>query len=145
MKINNKKLLKKIFITLFAICIMATLNMHSVHATSKIPKKFYKLLKGKWYTQNSSGGYNIKFSRTRIKYYSRRTGKQKYSYKIKKVKKIRSGYYKGRYRLVFKTPHGVASFINSDKKAKYFDYYGCEKGYKHYSGSSSISRGKWKY
>ena len=116
----------------------------SVQASVTMPKKLYKLVKGKWYTEASSGGYNVKFTQTRIKYYNRKTGKIAFNYKIKKVTKIKSGSYKGRYRVVFKTGSGLRSYISGDKKATYFDYFGSGSGYKGYSISASIGRGKWK-
>ena len=139
---KSKRVIRLLLIMMLAVFLFNVHGTTNVQA-AKLPKKLYKLVKGKWYTQYSSGGYNIKFTKTRVKYYSRQTNKLVYSGNIKKVKKIKSGNYKGCYRIIYKNANGTSSFINSDKKATAFDYYDGAKGYSRYSGSSSIYRGKW--
>ena len=139
---KSKRVIRLLLIMMLAVFLFNVYGTTNVQA-AKLPKKLYKLVKGKWYTQASSGGYNIKFTKTRVKYYDRQTNKVVYSGKIKKVKKIKSGYYKGRYRIVFKNANGTSSFINSDKKATEFYYFDGASGYNGYSGSASITRGKW--
>ena len=110
-------------------------------ASSKMPKSLYKKLKGKWYTQASSAGWDIKFTKTKVNYYDRSTSKVAYSYKIKKVVKIKSGDYKGGYRIVFKIKKNLCSFIG--KPFEGFNFYEGASGYEGYSGSSSIAPGRW--
>ena len=141
MKKSNRFVRCLLFLAL-AVFLLNVHGMVTVQASAKLPDKLYKLVKGKWYTQASSGGCNIRFTRTRVKYYSRSTNKLVYSGKILKVKKITSGNYKGRYRIVFRNAHGTSSFISADKKARFFDFYSGSSGYSGYSGSASISRGK---
>lgn len=116
----------------------------TAETTGKLPNKLYKMVKGKWYTQASSAGYDVKFTKNHVNYYYRKDSKCAYSGKIKKVKKIKSGEYKDCYRIIFQNANGVSSFVSIDKKASGFNYYDGVSGHKGYSGSSSISRGRWK-
>jgi len=136
-----KKVTKKIMMLLFAASItLGDISAITSEAAAKLPKELWSQVKGKWYTQASSGGYDIKFTRAKIKYYNRDTGKLVYSVKIRKVKIIKSGIRKGDYRIIFKNTRGISSYISS----KYgFDYYSGAAGYDGYSGSASISEGKW--
>ena len=127
-----------------AIALIATLAFQvaapqPVYAAKKMPNKLYQLVKGKVYQQASSGGYNVKFTKTKVKFYERDSKELAFSGKIKKVIKIKKGTYKNRYRIVFKNGNGTSSYISTDKKATAFDYYTGSKGYNGYSGSSSIS------
>ena len=139
---KSKRVIRVLLIMMLAVFLFNVHGTTNVQA-AKLPKKLYKLVKGKWYTQASSGGYNIKFTKTRVKYYDRKTNKVAYNCKIKKVKKVKSGYYKGGYRIVFKIGHWTSSFISTDKKAKAFDFFSGASGYDGYSGGASITRGKW--
>ncbi len=136
--------------TLSAVLLIMTLALsfivmpHPVYAANKMPAKLYKLVKGKWYTQASSGGYDIKFTKTKVKFYEHGSDDPSFVCKIKKVTKIKKGEYKGRYRVVFKNSDGnLTSFISTNKKASAFDYYFGDKGYEDYSGSGSIHAGRW--
>ena len=124
-----------LILAMLFICVYSTVT---VQASAKIPNKLYKMVKGKKYVQASSGGCTVKFTKTRVKYYDTDTNHLVYSAKIIKVKKIKSGKFKGRYRIVFKNANGTSSFINKDKKAKSFSYYDGASGYSGYSGSSSL-------
>ena len=123
---KRSKTLRKIILVLMMVFLV--MNLHepaSVQASSKMPKKLYKLVKGKWYTE-ACGGYYVRFTKTRVKFYSRKTNKLTYNYKIKKVRKLTNkqynGMYKGRYQIIYKTKYGNHCFITTDKKAKGFDY-----------------------
>lgn len=132
--------LRSIVLLLVVFTVIGDTGMVVSEAAVKLPPRLYRQLKGRWYTQASSGGYDIKFTQTRVKYYDRDTGKLAYSGKIKQVKKIRNGLRKGDYRIVFKNVNGVSSYIGSNTG---FDYYSGATGYEGYSGSASISEGKW--
>ncbi|MCC8067999.1 MAG: hypothetical protein LIO94_13000 [Clostridiales bacterium] len=114
-------------------------------ASAQIPTSLYKKIKGTWYTQSSSGGCDVKFTRTRIKYYSRTNGKLVFNYKIVKVKKVTKGTYKGCYKIYFKNKYGTLMyFVNVDKKATAFDFYNkTSKGSWEAAMGSSLNKGKW--
>jgi len=138
---KSKRVIRLLLIMMLAVFLFNVHGTTTVQA-AKMPKKLYKLVKGKWYTENSASGYNIKFTRTRVKYYDRQTNKVVKRCKIKKVKKIKSGDYKGGYRIVFKDGRWIASFISTDKKAKSFDFFDITDGDSRYSGGACITRGK---
>ena len=143
LKLRKSRRFTLVLVLMLAVFFFTLTGTVTVHASVKMPGKLYKLVKGKWYTEASSGGYNAKFTKTRIKYCSRSSNKVVYSRKLVKVKKIKKGQYKGRYRLIFKNSHGKVSYINTDRKAKHFDFYGSASGYKGYSGRAGLARGKW--
>ncbi len=136
---NYKKTSIIIIILLLIAAAITIFFIKMVPGRGEIPAGFYKTIEGKWYTQASSGGYNVKFTRNEVQYYDRQTDQLVYSGRIKKVIKISSGQYKDRYRIVFKNAGGTASFINEDEKANGFSYFSGEEGYEGYSGSSSIN------
>ncbi len=138
-----KQLMKKAVMIMLVMSLVFGLSQSSAktsEAATKIPNKLYKLIKGKWYSQASSAGYSVKFTQTRVNYYDNETGKFSYSGKIKKVKKITSGDYRGCYRIIYKNANGISSFINTNRSATAFDYFDGASGYSGYSASSSISR-----
>lgn len=61
-----------------------------INAATKKPFQLsdtqYKKVKG-WWTQNSSGGWDVKFSRSKVKYYDRETEKISWTADIRKCKK----------------------------------------------------------
>lgn len=128
----------------FLMCISWLCVPVKADAATKLPNKVYKNVKGKWYTQSSSSGYNIKFTKTRVKYYDRSTNKLVYNCKIIKVTKIKKGYYKGEYKIVYKGPFGKNCYKTVNKGKKGFDYFYLYNGKWQYSGSSSLFKGKWK-
>ncbi len=141
-----KQLMKKAVMVMLVMSLVFGLSQSGAktsQAAAKMPNKLYKLVKGQWYSQASSSGYNVKFTKTRVNYYDRETDKLVYSGKIKKVKKIKSGQRKGCYRIIYKNAHGISSFESTDKSATIFESYDSASGYSSYSGSSSIEIGKW--
>ena len=135
--------MKILTLVAFAVLLLNSHGTITTHASSKMPAKLYKQVKGKWYTQWSSAGYDVKFTKTRVKYYKHGAKKPSYKYPITKVKKVKKGTHKGEYRIVYKLGRKkYASFIGTAKKG--FAFYGCASGYKHYSGSSSLDLGRWK-
>lgn len=100
----------------------------------------YKKVKG-WWTCNSSGGWDVKFTRSKVKYYDRENGKLAWTATIKKCKKRGSIYI-----YYVKSERGCYEFRTNETDSNVLDYYGTwdEKNYAdYYSGSSSLSRGKW--
>ena len=133
-----KRIGNNAIVVIMIFCMLFVYNVDVVEASVKLPQKLYRLVKGKWYTQASSSGYNVRFTRTRVKYYDRTTNKVVWSGRIKKVKKLK----KYRYRIIFKNANGVSSFVSKNKRADFFDFFG-STGTKGYSGCSSIEKGKW--
>lgn len=106
----------------------------------KLSKKLYKKLGG-WWTDVSSGGYDRKITRKKVKIFSRTTGKCIGTMKICGCKKV-----KGRYILKLKNSSGTKLCYRYDKKADVLENYynGWKADPNYYSGSSSMFRGKWK-
>lgn len=103
----------------------------------KLSDKQYKRVKGLW-TYNSSGGWNVKFTRSKVKYYNRDNGKLEWTAKIKKCKKAGKTYI-----YYIQSQNGKYQFRTSDENADVLEYYGtwdndCYSDY--YSGSSSMER-----
>lgn len=136
-KVVRMKQLKRIviFVLLLTLCIPVSVEAKTV----KMPNKLYKQVKGKWYTQNSSNGYDVKFSKAKIKFYRQGSNKVEYSAKLLKVKKIKTGDYKGMYRLTYKGKSGKFQYVGNKKG---FDYFWYENGERLYSASSSLTPGR---
>ena len=143
LNLRMKRGFTMLLVFMLSVFIFTLAGTATVHASVKMPGKLYKQVKGKWYTESSSGGYNVRFTKTKVKYYSRRTNRFIYSCKLVKVKKIKKGQFKGCYRLVYKYSHGKFSYINENKKAKHFECFNSSSGYKHYSGSGGLWPGTW--
>ena len=128
-----------LMILLLCICFVPIFIDEEAYAAYKLNQKAYSKIKGKWYTQASSGGYDVKFSRTKIKYYDRSTGKIDHTGKICGCKTSKKG-----YLIKIKYKGNKYSYYLPKKSAKGLDFYGDWKrdGYV-YSGSSSLSLGKW--
>jgi transglutaminase/protease-like cytokinesis protein 3 len=132
-----------------------TAKAGSYKATCKVTVAFqlsdkqYKAVKG-WWTQASSGGCDVKFTRTKVKYYSREDGKVVRTYTIKKCKKIN-----GVYSYYLKGSNGTSEIkfqlrLSEEYKngeSNYgLEFYGTwdeSQLSNTYSGSSSMSKGKW--
>lgn len=109
-------------------------------ATFKLSDEQYKIVKG-WWSYNSSGGWDVKFTRTKVKYYDRETGKVSWTATIKNCKKKN-----GIYIYYVKTENGETEYRTSteypDTLESYFSWDDSNIS-NYYSGSSSLSRGKW--
>jgi hypothetical protein len=109
-------------------------------ATFKLSDVQYKIVKG-WWSYNSSGGWDVKFTRTKVKYYDRETGKASWTATIKNCKKkndiyiyyVKSKYGESEYRTTTKYKDVLEDYDSWDD-SNISEYY---------SGSSSLSRGKW--
>ena len=130
---NLKRII--IFALLLSLCIPISVEAKTV----KMPNKLYKQVKGKWYTQNRASGFDVKFTKTKIKYYQQQSNKVDSTAKLVKVKKVKSGEYKGKYCLTYKS-NGEKFQLVGNKKG--FDYFWHENGEQLYSGGSSISPGR---
>lgn len=98
--------------------------------------KQYNAIKG-WWSHNSSGGYNVKFSKSgKIYYYDRYTNKQLYHHVIYKIKSTKSGYLFYLYDNTTGNKYRYKFYKNT------MEYYSGWTG-NQYSGSSSLFRGKW--
>lgn len=106
----------------------------------KLSDEQYNMVKG-WWTSCSSGGKDVKFTRTKVEYYDRETGKLAWTADIKNCKKegetyiyyIQNSIAKYQYRLDESNPHGL-DFYGTWDDANILNYY---------SGSSSLMQGKW--
>lgn len=106
---------------------------------TKLKGKVYKWVKNKWWTENSSGGFDVKFTRTKVNHYNRENGELYYTAKIKGYQKIKGGY-------VIKVKNGQYKYcyaIYENQKNALEFYTGWKVDVDQYSGSSSLSRGKW--
>lgn len=122
-----------------------------VTVTFQLSDKQYNAVKG-WWTQVSSGGCDVKFTRTKLNYYSREDGTVVRSYTIKNCKKK-----DGVYAYYLKGNNGTSvikfqfRFSEEYKKgeSKYnLDYYGTwdeSKLSASYAGAASLAKGKWSY
>lgn len=103
-------------------------------------KEVYNRVKRSWWTENSSGGDDIKFTRKQVIYYNRDNGKVKWKASIMGCKKLKSGYlvnvkngkYKYSYFLYKNNFYDTIEFYSSWKRNP-----------NKYSGSASLSKGKW--
>ena len=111
----------------------------SSSAKSVIPEKIYNKIKG-WYAENSSGGYNVKVTRDYFIKYDRETGKISSRWKIHKMKTKDNGYlFCVKYREM-----ESSYFCEKSKLGEGFDHlYSWDGDWIGYSGSSSLSKGKW--
>ncbi len=106
---------------------------------TELKGKVYKWVKNKWWTASSSGGYDVKFSKTKVKYYNREDGKIHHIAKINSYKKINGGY-------VIKVKNGQYKYcytIYENQKDALEFYNGWKVDVDQYSGSSSLNKGKW--
>lgn len=108
-------------------------------AAYKLNKKTYTLVKGKWFTHNNSGGYDVKFSRTKVKYYNRKNGKLHHTGKIMGCKKYKKGY------LIKIQCQNIkySYYIKKKSQSDVWFFGGWKYNGKKYSGSSSLHAGKW--
>ncbi len=114
-----------------------TFKKISQHKAKKLTSAQYKAVKG-WWSHNSSGGYNVKFTKEgKVKFYDRYTNKVVDTFVVVKVKKVN-----GRYLYcLYNNNRGVK--ISYYKGDGYMEFYGSWTINKNYSGSSSLSPGKW--
>ena len=61
---NSKKICLRLIFAMLIALFVCLIQRNSVEAKG-IPQDCYEQIKG-WWTQNSSGGYNVKFSKTKI-------------------------------------------------------------------------------
>lgn len=102
----------------------------------KLTSKQYKAIKG-WWSHNSSGGYNIKFTKSgKICYYDRYSDERVEYDVIYKMKKTGSGY------MIYLYDNGSGNKYRFKYCGDYMEYYSGWKG-NSYSGSSSLFKGKW--
>lgn len=106
-----------------------------------VPEKIYNKIKG-WYSESSSGGYDVKVTRDYFIKYDRTTGKVSSSWKIQKMKATKNSY---RFCVKYRNWE-VAYVCNKGKLGEGFEFY---DGWDEdpygigYSGSASLSKGKW--
>lgn len=105
----------------------------------KLNQSIYNRLKGSW-AENSSGGKNLKFTKTTVKYYDRETGKVVYTSKIMGCKKYKNGYL---IKLKNSRNYKYSYFMYKYKYKNLLEYFGSWKlDGKYYSGSSSLEKVK---
>lgn len=132
----------RLLIGMFILCICLTpiCTSKEADAAYKLNKKVYAKIKDKWFSEFSSGGDDVKFIRTKIKYYSRETGKLKGTGKIAGCKTLKKGY-------LIKIKNGkkkYSYYLPKGGKAKGLDFFGgWTRDMNEYSGSSSLFLGKW--
>lgn len=104
-----------------------------------VPEKIYNKIKG-WYSESSSAGYDVKVTRYYFIKYDRNTGKVSSRMKIHKMKTINNGY----LFCVKQNGWEIGYFCEKSKLGEGFDYLmGWDGDWIGYSGSSSLSKGKW--
>lgn len=105
----------------------------------KLKGKVCTWVKDKWWTENSSGGYDVKFTRTKVKYYNREDGEIHHIAKINGYQKIEGGF---AIKVKFEQyKYCYAIYENQKDTLEYF--IGWKVDGNQYSGSSSLSEGKW--
>lgn len=104
---------------------------------TKIPKRLYKKIKG-WWTESSSGGCDYKIGETRFKEYDRTTGNCLATWKVKGCKKTSEG-----YLIKVKYKNYKASYVYNEAQDVLEYHWDWNASGDNYSGSSSLSRGKW--
>lgn len=139
--IKSKRNFCKILCLIFCLALTVMIAPTPVRAKSAtLNPKVYKRVKG-WWTTNSSGGYDIKISKTKMKYYKKNGKKVVMTATIKGCKKVKDG-----YLIQVKVGKLKWSYHMYNKKHKntleFFD--GWKLNGKKYSGSSSLMRGRWK-
>ena len=106
---------------------------------STVPEEIYQKIKG-WYYESSSGGYDVKVTKKYFTKYDRETGEVSSRWKIHKVKTKDNGY----LFLVKYRDWEVAYFCEKDKLGEGFAYLtGWDGDWIGYSGSESLSKGRW--
>ena len=106
-----------------------------------VPEKIYNKIKG-WYSESSSAGYDVKVTRDYFIKYDRTTGKVSSSWKIQKMNSTKNSY---RFCVKYRNWE-VAYVCNKGKLGEGFEFY---DGWDEdpygigYSGSASLSKGKW--
>ncbi len=107
------------------------------YKAKKLTTAQYNAVKG-WWSHNSSGGYDVKFTKDgKVKYYQRYTNTVANTFVVVKVKKVKGNYLYCLY------DNNSGSKISYYKQAGYMEFYGGWTVGKDYSGSSSLSVGRW--
>ena len=106
-------------------------------ANAQLPNALYKKIKG-WWTENSSGGYNYKIVKTGFKRYDRKTGKCLAVWKISGCEKTSEG-----YLIKVKYQNYKCSYVYDEPQDSLEYHWDWNASGDNYSGSSSLSRGKW--
>ena len=123
----------------FHIVVKAVKKKKVTNAKYVVPEKIYNRIKG-WYSESSSGGYDVKVTRDYFIKYDRNTGKVSSRMKIHKMKTINNGY----LFCVKQNGWEIGYFCEKSKLGEGFDYLmGWDGDWLGYSGSSSLSKGKW--
>lgn len=104
---------------------------------AQLPNALYKKIKG-WWTENSSGGYNYKIVKTGFKRYDRKTGKCLAVWKISGCEKTSEG-----YLIKVKYQNYKCSYVYDEPQDSLEYHWDWNASGDNYSGSSSLSRGKW--
>lgn len=106
-----------------------------------VPEKIYNKIKG-WYSESSSAGYDVKVTRDYFIKYDRTNGKVSSRWKIKKMNTTKNS-----YRFCVKYQNWEVAYVcNKGKLGEGFEFY---DGWDEdpygigYSGSASLSKGKW--
>lgn len=144
---SEKTILKKMVI-LFMVLVLGgmhfTIGTEAVNVSAaKMNKTLSKAVRGKWWTQNSSGGYDVRFTSKKISYYEHGSNKPAKVRKIKNCKKVKSG-----YLIIIKDGEDVYSYLYEKDNPTVLTFL-CAVNQKQidegvgYSNSSSLSEGKW--
>lgn len=132
-----KKKCIELFVTMLFSFILAM--PLSVQAKS-MNKQAYNIVKNQWWTSVSSGGDDVRFTKTKVKYYDRYIQKVVRTEKIRGCKKYKTGY----LILLGKGKDKYSYFISKKKTKDVIDcYLGWKKSWRIYAGSGSLKKGKF--
>lgn len=132
---------RKALAVVLAVFMIAALQPQKAEAAG-LSKKAYNMVKGRWWFQSSSGGYDARFTRKKILYYNRKNYKVERTAAIKKCIRKKDGYHV-RVKDGKATYYYIFPFEGIGKK-DYQLWHRFKSGGKYcYSGSSSLNPGKW--
>ena len=121
------------------LCVFSIVSPLEGQAKS-MSKQAYNLVKNQWWTGVSSSGDDVRFTKTKVKYYDRFLKKLIHMEKIRGCKKYKKGY----LILLGKGKNKYSYFVSSKKSATTISYYfGWKKDMDNYAGSSSLKKGRW--
>ncbi len=142
---------KWIFICIVSLCIGCTAGYAgtTAGAADRLNKGVYSLVQGKWYTENTSAGYDVRFTRSEARYYDRKTGKLSYTVEIAGSQNIKKGYYQKGYLIKLKRrykrkTYKYSYYIRKKRPNIMWFYSGWKADGNRYSGSASLTVGKWR-
>ena len=137
---GNNKLKKKLCCICCMLLVCSTMCVSERAQAYSLNQKVYDKVGNTWWTNNSSAGWDIKFKRSKMVFYSRDNHKVDWTARICKCKTLRKGY----LICVKYKKHKYSYFISNKKNTKeMWHYSGWKKDPMKYSGSSSLSKGKW--